>query len=1137
MPQASAIRDAHGLSAGEEAPEKIGVRHRERRRRDLRRAVGVLERARVGKAVGVGADRAHEHGDGSEPRGARRTLGTVDDGSCHSPIRPSCAPSERRRRRSCAGTALFRASSSSKDRTPITSASIPPCGVPTLSPSAASASAWDTGAVISPLSGPRTQTGTTTFSVWTFAKPRLLNISSATATAARSPGEPASRGPARSVSSRTHSEAREPAAIRSRSPAATTALSAERGPASFDREAPPTARARTIRSGDGGEPRSQTVLLAIVAGIVSAGRRAGPPPKAIESRSSWRPVHPRSTCPTSWFRSSGRTPATSRSFSRATARIPLPWTTSGGATSARASASPNRPRRPPRPLRCRSRRTPPLRCFRPGRRSRASVTRSAAAALRIAENMEASLAVPTATTQRQIPIKLADENRRLINEERAASEQSKISFTHVFAWAIVRALEAFPGMNDAFDASSGEAMRVRREEIHFGLAVDVAKPDGSRTLLVPNVKGVEAMTFARVRRRGGRRRHAGADREDQAVRLRGDDDLAHEPGHARDDGVGAASDAGPGRDRRDRRDRVPGASSGRWRRRRSRASRSPRSSRSRRPTTTASSRARSPARSSRASRSCCSAATASTRASSRTSGSASGRCRWESDKNPPLLPDGHRDEIAKQARVLELINAYRVRGHLIADIDPLRTREIAHHPELDLETYGLTIWDLDREFWTGGLKGGDRLPLREIVAVMRRVYCGKIGTEYRHISSPTEKYWIRERIAAATSGRAAARRGPPDAPRTKLIAAEDFERFLGTKFLGQRRYSVEGVDTAIPLLDRLVEGAAARGLDEVVIGMSHRGRLNILANVVGNSAERIFSRLRGRRPSGLSGRRGRRQVPPGRADRAALGVRTRHRDPGRVEPVAPRGRRPGRRGRRPREAGARSRATVRPPGSACCRSSSTATRRSPGQGMVAEVFNLAQLPGYRTGGTIHVVVNNQIGFTTPPSKGRSSVYSTDVAKINQVPIFHVNADDPGGGLPRARDRARLPAGVPQGRRHRPDRLPPARPQRGRRADVHAARHVPRDRGAPGRADALRAAARARRRPDRGARSGELEARQLAEYEAALAAAKQAAQRARPPAPSGARPTAARSSRWRPGCRARRSRASAARSRRCRPGST
>ncbi len=723
------------------------------------------------------------------------------------------------------------------------------------------------------------------------------------------------------------------------------------------------------------------------------------------------------------------------------------------------------------------------------------------AALRIAENMEASLGVPTATTQRQVPIKLADENRRLINEHRTASEQSRVSFTHLVSWAVIQALKSFPSMNDAFDGSSGEPARVRREEIRFGLAVDVPKADGSRSLLVPNVRGAERMNFAAfaaaaddvvTRARTGKIKVS--DFEGTTISLTNPGTLGTTASVPRlMPGQGAIIATG--------------------------AIEYP-----------AQFRAMAPAMLSLLAVSKVVTFT-STYDHRIIQGAESGAflarveelllgehgfyegvfadlgipfrpLRWEVDKNPPVLSDGRTDEIAKQARVLELINGYRVRGHLLADIDPLRTREIAHHPELDLETYGLTIWDLDREFWTGGLKGGDRLPLREIIAVMRRVYCGKIGTEYRYISSPTEKYWIRERIAAAANA------GPlPKAVRlsllAKLIAAEEFERFLGTKFLGQRRYSVEGVDTAIPLLDRLVEGAARRGVDEVVIGMSHRGRLNILANVVGNSAERIFSGFEGVVHPDFpadegdvkyhQGARTTRRSESGRD--VAIQVES---NPSHLEAVDPvvegvvRAKQERMAGHGP-EAWKRALPVLLHGDAAFA-----------GQGMVAEVLNLANLPGYRTGGTIHVVVNNQIGFTTPPSKGRSSVYSTDVAKINQVPIFHVNADDPEAAyrvLEIALDYRQefhkdVVIDLIGFRRHghnEGDEPTYTQPLMYRAIEAHPgvrtlyARRLVREGALT--EDEVRA----------------LEARQLAEYEAALVAAKTAAQRPRaaapPPAPS------------------------------------
>ncbi|MGH9364532.1 MAG: 2-oxoglutarate dehydrogenase E1 component, partial [Thermoanaerobaculia bacterium] len=348
--------------------------------------------------------------------------------------------------------------------------------------------------------------------------------------------------------------------------------------------------------------------------------------------------------------------------------------------------------------------------------------------------------------------------------------------------------------------------------------------------------------------------------------------------------------------------------------------------------------------------------------------------------------------IAQQARVLELINAYRVRGHLIADIDPLGLRERPSHPELDLETYGLTIRDLDRVFWTGGLKGGEEMPLKDIVATMRRVYCGKVGVEYRHISSPTEKDWVRKHIAAASEGK-------PLSPElrkailAKLVVAVSFEKFLGTRFVGQRRYSIEGCETTIAVLDQLVEGAAARGIDDITMGVTHRGRLNILANVVGNSAERLFAAFEGTVHPDFpadegdvkyhQGARAKRSTQSGREIRITVPSNPSHLEA--VDPVVE-----GRARAKQDQLGLpRAQATARVLPVILHGDAAFA-----GQGMVAEVFNLSQLHGFRTGGTIHIVINNQIGFTTDPRAGRSSLYSTDVAKIVQVPIFHVNADDP-----------------------------------------------------------------------------------------------------------------------------------------------
>ncbi|HSS44420.1 MAG TPA: 2-oxo acid dehydrogenase subunit E2, partial [Thermoanaerobaculia bacterium] len=402
------------------------------------------------------------------------------------------------------------------------------------------------------------------------------------------------------------------------------------------------------------------------------------------------------------------------------------------------------------------------------------------AALRVAENMEASLQVPTATSQRQMPVKVLEENRRLINEHRASREQSKVSFTHLVGWAVVQALKVFPGLNDAYDSSAGSPVRVRRDRINLGLAVDVEKPDGSHSLLVPNVKAVQAMTLREfvaasddVVTRARRGKLELRDFEGTTVSLTNPGTLgttASVPRLMPGQGLIVATGAME----------YPGEFRG------------------------MSADALSELAISQV------VTVSSTYDHRIIQGAESGAflarieellqgdhgfyeqafadlsiphkpIHWAKDRSPAFSGDGRRGEIEKQARVLELINAYRVRGHLIADIDPLGLMPVQNHPELDLETYGLTLWDLDRAFWTGGLAGGEHMALREIIAVMRRVYCGKVGIEYRFISDPTEKHWIRKRVGAPPEPLSAELRKKL---LEKLIAAETFERFLATRFLG-----------------------------------------------------------------------------------------------------------------------------------------------------------------------------------------------------------------------------------------------------------------------------------------------------------------------------------------------------------------
>jgi 2-oxoglutarate decarboxylase len=361
--------------------------------------------------------------------------------------------------------------------------------------------------------------------------------------------------------------------------------------------------------------------------------------------------------------------------------------------------------------------------------------------------------------------------------------------------------------------------------------------------------------------------------------------------------------------------------------------------------------------------------------------------RWRRDD---AAQDRHDAQLAKQLKVSQLVNAYRVRGHLIADLDPLRQKPPRMHPELDPNTYGLSIWDLDREFLVEIAGGAPmRMQLGTILAVLRDAYCRTIGVEFGHVLDPEEKRWLRGRLEGVSSQTSA-----DDQWRIleRLNAAEAFESFLHTKYVGQKRFGLEGAESLIPLLDAVCERAADDGLEDVVMGMAHRGRLNVLSNVLGKSHRQIFGEFEGElKPDTVPGL-GRRQVPPRRARHLHRTLRRDRRAAPAAEPVAPRGRRPRRRGHRPRDAGPlRPRRHGEFPVLPLLIHGDAAFA---GQGVVFETLHLSQLRGYRTGGTVHVVVNNQVGFTTSPDSSRSSHYATDVAKAVQAPIVHVNGDDP-----------------------------------------------------------------------------------------------------------------------------------------------
>ncbi len=342
----------------------------------------------------------------------------------------------------------------------------------------------------------------------------------------------------------------------------------------------------------------------------------------------------------------------------------------------------------------------------------------------------------------------------------------------------------------------------------------------------------------------------------------------------------------------------------------------------------------------------------------------------------------------KHARVLRLIHSYRARGHRIADTDPLGG-STSYFPELDPAHYGFGDDDMDRPYIAGDLPGGPVQTLGQILERLRATYCGTVGVEYTHIQDPGPKTWLRTRLEEG-QGATALGTGERLQILEKLSAAELFERFLHTKFLGQKRFSLEGAESLIPLLDTIVEDCPALGIRETVLGMAHRGRLNVLSNILGKSLESMFSEFEDSplidSPFGSGdvkyhkGFSNDRIVRTGERIHLSLTGNPSHLEA--VNPVVE-----GRTRAKQMRAGDLAGETILPVllhGDAAFA----------GQGIVAETLNLSKLAGYSTGGTMHVVVNNQIGFTTPPSEARSTLYCTDVAKMIQAPIFHVNGDDP-----------------------------------------------------------------------------------------------------------------------------------------------
>ncbi|MEU8027936.1 multifunctional oxoglutarate decarboxylase/oxoglutarate dehydrogenase thiamine pyrophosphate-binding subunit/dihydrolipoyllysine-residue succinyltransferase subunit [Streptomyces sp. NPDC049099] len=599
----------------------------------------------------------------------------------------------------------------------------------------------------------------------------------------------------------------------------------------------------------------------------------------------------------------------------------------------------------------------------------------------VAKNMNASLELPTATSVRAVPVKLLFDNRIVINNHLKRARGGKISFTHLIGYAMVQAIKAMPSMNWSFGEKDGKPTLVKPPHVNLGLAIDLVKPNGDRQLVVAAIKKAETLNFFEfwqayedIVRRARDGKLTMDDFTGVTVSLTNPGGLGtvHSvprlmPGQSVIMGVGSmdypAEFQGTSQDTLNKlgiskvmtltstydHRVIQGAASGEFLRQVANlllgengfyddifeALRIPYEP-----------------------------------------------VRWLKD-----IDASHDDDVTKAARVFELIHSYRVRGHVMADTDPLEYRQ-RKHPDLDIVEHGLTLWDLEREFAVGGFAGKSMMKLRDILGVLRDSYCRTTGIEFMHIQDPKQRKWIQDRVER---GHSKPEREEQLRILRRLNAAEAFETFLQTKYVGQKRFSLEGGESVIPLLDAVIDSAAESRLDEVVIGMAHRGRLNVLANIVGKSYAQIFREFEGNLdPKSMHGSgdvkyhlgaEGTFTGLDGEQIKVSLVANPSHLEA--VDPVL--------------EGVARAKQDIINKGGTDFTVLPVAIHGDAafaGQGVVAETLNMSQLRGYRTGGTVHIVINNQVGFTAAPESSRSSMYATDVARMIEAPIFHVNGDDP-----------------------------------------------------------------------------------------------------------------------------------------------
>ncbi|WP_306190991.1 MULTISPECIES: multifunctional oxoglutarate decarboxylase/oxoglutarate dehydrogenase thiamine pyrophosphate-binding subunit/dihydrolipoyllysine-residue succinyltransferase subunit [unclassified Streptomyces] len=599
----------------------------------------------------------------------------------------------------------------------------------------------------------------------------------------------------------------------------------------------------------------------------------------------------------------------------------------------------------------------------------------------VAKNMNASLELPTATSVRAVPVKLLFDNRIVINNHLKRARGGKISFTHLIGYAMVQAIKAMPSMNHSFAQKDGKPTLVKPEHVNLGLAIDLVKPGGERQLVVAAIKKAETLNFFEfwqayedIVRRARDGKLTMDDFTGVTVSLTNPGGLGtvHSvprlmPGQSVIMGVGSmdypAEFQGTSQDTLNKlgiskvmtltstydHRVIQGAASGEF-----------------------------------------------LRVVANLLLGENGfydeifealRIPYEPVRWLKDIDASHDDDVTKAARVFELIHSYRVRGHVMADTDPLEYRQ-RKHPDLDIVEHGLTLWDLEREFAVGGFAGKSMMKLRDILGVLRDSYCRTVGIEFMHIQDPKQRKWIQDRVER---GHSKPEREEQLRILRRLNAAEAFETFLQTKYVGQKRFSLEGGESVIPLLDAVIDSAAESRLDEVVIGMAHRGRLNVLANIVGKSYAQIFREFEGNLdPKSMHGSgdvkyhlgaEGTFTGLDGEQIKVSLVANPSHLEA--VDPVL--------------EGVSRAKQDIINKGGTDFTVLPVAIHGDAafaGQGVVAETLNMSQLRGYRTGGTVHVVINNQVGFTAAPESSRSSMYATDVARMIEAPIFHVNGDDP-----------------------------------------------------------------------------------------------------------------------------------------------